>query len=137
MYAKYDKQTGQILGHYSLDIHTNMFDNDGLPLSDDMMLLTDDEWQLSVQGYIKIVDGKAVEFEPVISLVDLKVAKLEEIKQQISATDYKALKFAEGAMSVEEFEPIKIERSKLRKFYNEVEEAITIEELNALIAGGE
>lgn len=42
-------------------------------------------------------------------------------KQELADTDYKAIKFAEGALSAEEYEPDKLAREQLRKEINELE----------------
>lgn len=46
-------------------------------------------------------------------------------KAQLSATDYKAVKYAEGWYSEEEYAPIKAERQALRNRINELERALT------------
>lgn len=42
-------------------------------------------------------------------------------KQELSDSDYKALKFAEGVLSAEEYEPDRLAREQLRKEINELE----------------
>ena len=49
-----------------------------------------------------------------------------ECKSQLSATDYKAIKFAEGLISVLDYEPIKAERQALRDRINELEAQLRI-----------
>lgn len=49
-------------------------------------------------------------------------AEIEQLKQQLSETDYKAIKYAEGWYSYEEYAPIKAERQALRERINELEE---------------
>ena len=61
---------------------------------------------------------------------ELKTAKLADIKAKLSATDYKRMKFADGDLTAEEYEPIKVERHNLRSAYNAIEAATTIEEIN-------
>ena len=46
------------------------------------------------------------------------------LKESLSATDYKAIKFAEGLISAEDYEPIKAERQELRNKINELEEQL-------------
>lgn len=43
-------------------------------------------------------------------------------KQILAQTDYKAIKYAEGQISVEEYAPIKVSRQELRDRINELEE---------------
>jgi hypothetical protein len=50
-----------------------------------------------------------------------RAQRIEELKQQLFASDYKALKYAEGWISAEEYAPIKAERQALRDEINELE----------------
>ena len=50
--------------------------------------------------------------------------RISELKSQLSATDYKALKFAEGWITSEEYAPIKEERQKIRDEINELESEV-------------
>lgn len=52
------------------------------------------------------------------------ILAVELLKEQLSATDYKAIKFAEGLISVLDYEPIKAERQALRDRINELEEQL-------------
>lgn len=56
-----------------------------------------------------------------ISETRLNIAKL---KAQLAATDYKALKYAEGLISESDYAPIKAQRQALRDQINELEEHI-------------
>lgn len=63
----------------------------------------------------------------------VKLSNEEEIislKLQLSDTDYKAIKYAEGWITEEEYAPIKAERQKIRDKINELEN-------NGLSVGGE
>ena len=44
-----------------------------------------------------------------------------ELKAQLAATDYKAIKHSEGLISDEDYEPIKAERQAIRERINELE----------------
>ena len=59
--------------------------------------------------------------------IDQQIAKL---KQQLFSSDYKAIKYAEGWISEEEYAPIKAERQEIRDKINELEN-------NCLSDGGE
>ena len=50
--------------------------------------------------------------------IDKKIAIL---KQKLSSTDYHAIKFAEGQITAEEYEPIKKQRQDWRDEINELE----------------
>lgn len=51
-------------------------------------------------------------------------AEIEQCKAQLTATDYKAIKYAEGEISAEEYESIRIERRNLRARINELEKEL-------------
>ena len=50
--------------------------------------------------------------------------KINELKRKLSATDYKAIKYAEGLISEEEYAPIKAERESYRVQIREAETKI-------------
>lgn len=65
-----------------------------------------------------------------------KYARIEELKALLSDTDYKALKYSDGAMTEEEYAPIREKRKDWRQEINQIEEtfsepAITREEMDA------
>jgi hypothetical protein len=47
------------------------------------------------------------------------------LKQQLQSTDYKAIKFAEGLLTEEEYAPIKAERQQMREEINRLEAELT------------
>lgn len=47
--------------------------------------------------------------------------QISELKQKLADTDYKAIKYAEGVISEEEYAPIKAERQEWRRQINELE----------------
>lgn len=66
-----------------------------------------------------------------------KYARIEELKALLSDTDYKALKYSDGAMTEEEYAPIREKRKDWRQEINQIEEtfsepAITREEMDAV-----
>lgn len=75
------------------------------------------------------IDNKRVAFE--YELPELPIdQQIAELKQQLFSSDYKAIKYAEGWISEEEYAPIKAERQKIRDKINELEN-------NCLSGGGE
>ena len=54
---------------------------------------------------------------------------IERLKDELYATDYKAIKHSEGLISDEDYQPIKEERESIRAEINKVE-AMTEEEYN-------
>ena len=54
--------------------------------------------------------------------------KIIVLKQQIQQSDYKAIKYAEGLFSEEEYAPIKAERQALRDEINRLEAELANQE---------
>lgn len=50
-----------------------------------------------------------------------ELVEIEELKQKLQNTDYQAIKYAEGQMTTDEYEPIKAERQNWRDRINELE----------------
>ena len=55
--------------------------------------------------------------------------EIKELIQKLSDTDYKAIKYAEGQISEEEYQPIKEERQAWRDRINELEELMVESEV--------
>ena len=66
---------------------------------------------------IKVIDGKVVAVEKTITDEE----KIAEFKNLLSKTDYQAIKFAEGELSAEEYEPIRLQRKAWREEINMLE----------------
>ena len=50
--------------------------------------------------------------------------KINKLKSKLRDTDYQAIKFAEGELSVEEFAPIKAQRKEWRAQINALQEEL-------------
>ena len=64
-------------------------------------------------------ERKAYEESP-----EYKQSQIDMLKAELSKTDYKAIKYAEGWITAEEYEPIKAERQALRDKINALEAAL-------------
>lgn len=64
-------------------------------------------------------ERKAYEASP-----EYKQTQIDMLKAELSKTDYKAIKYAEGWITAEEYEPIKAERQALRDKINALEAAL-------------
>lgn len=53
-----------------------------------------------------------------------KEKRIAELKRELSRSDYKAIKYAEGEISVEDYAEIKLQRNKWRGEINALEEAL-------------
>ena len=71
----------------------------------------------------------AAERKEVKQAAELKIARVERM---LAATDYKALKVADGALSAEEYAPWKQLRAHWRTVVNEMQAARTVDELNEI-----
>ena len=75
----------------------------------------------------KFVNGEYRDMTPEEKTKYLEAVKLSDeeeiisLKLQLSDTDYKAIKYAEGWITEEEYAPIKAERQKIRDKINELE----------------
>lgn len=56
-----------------------------------------------------------------IKKVDLLRLKVIKLKKKLQGTDYQAIKYAEGALSEEEFAPMKAQRQAWRDEINRLE----------------
>ena len=52
------------------------------------------------------------------------IVEIEQLKAQLAATDYKCLKYADGALTEEEYAPIKADRATWRARINELEQEL-------------
>ena len=78
---------------------------------------------MTIETLVCKVDGtQAVEQREVPDdfFVDIS-AQITELKAQLSASDYKAIKYAEGWISETDYAPIKAERQALRDQINALE----------------
>ncbi len=54
----------------------------------------------------------------------VKQVRINELKTYLKATDYKAIKYAEGELSEEEYAPIKEQRNDWRAEINKLEDEL-------------
>lgn len=91
--------------------------------------LTDEEFNLLIceqnKGKeLKVVNGKVVAVEPVETEQERIQSRIAELKQLLANTDYQAIKYAEGLISVEDYEPIKAQRQQWRNEINALEQQL-------------
>ena len=73
-------------------------------------------------SYYPIVRDMTSEEEEKLSLTSPPEFEIEQLKQQLAKSDYKAIKYAEGWYADDEYAPIKDERETLRERIRELEE---------------
>lgn len=72
----------------------------------------------------KLIDGKVVERTESEIESDRKPSysqQIDTLKSLLSSTDYKAIKYAEGEISEEDYQPILLQRREWRKQINELQ----------------
>lgn len=67
----------------------------------------------------EIADTESINNEP--GAESQRLAEIDSLKAQLASSDYKAIKFAEGWLTAEEYAPIKATRQELRNRINELE----------------
>lgn len=91
-------------------------------------------WTEKPDGYYTAEEWS--ELHPIeVAVPDLETVResaLAEIKNAITATDYKCLKFVDGAISEEEYTETRTHRAALRAIYNTVETATEISQITAV-----
>lgn len=73
--------------------------------------------------YIEVADRVPTPEE----IREQKLAEIEELKAELANTDYKAIKFAEGWLTDDEYATIKAERQALRDRINQLEREVSDE----------
>ena len=72
--------------------------------------------------YVEMTEEEIRQMEE-INTKEQAEREIKELKQKLLDTDYKAIKYAEGHISEEEYAPIKAERQEWRNRINELEES--------------
>ena len=67
---------------------------------------------------LKVVEGKVIAVDRIITEEEICLKRIRELKQLLNQTDYKTLKFIEGQLTAEEYEPIKLQRQAWRAEIN-------------------
>lgn len=70
-------------------------------------------------------------------LIDIKNTKLIELQGFLNRTDYQAIKYAEGAITAEQYADLKVQRTAWRAAYNDIQSAATSEAVNAVTYSNE
>ena len=67
---------------------------------------------------LKVIDGKVVAVERVITEEEKAQTRIAELKSLLASTDYQAIKYAEGQISHVDYEPTKLQRQAWRDEIN-------------------
>lgn len=99
------------------------------------IIMTDEEERKLNNGYYKDpATGELKEIPPHVPssaelLQQAQNSAIGNLKAKLAETDYKCLKYADGALTDEEYAITREERAKLREAINQIEIARTIEEI--------
>ncbi len=80
--------------------------------------------QIVQDGKVVMIERDMTAEEELQHLQNIQIPKeqqIAELKAQLQSTDYKAIKYAEGWLTEEEYTPIKAERQAIRDRINELE----------------
>ena len=86
-------------------------------------LLEDGFEEITEEEYNEILESRENALKPDIEVVK-KQNEIQYYKELLFASDYKAIKYAEGLLTEEEYAPIRAERQGWRNRINELEEEL-------------
>lgn len=93
--------------------------------------------RLAELGLTEVDENYQTPIPDSVLLANAKTLKENEIKSLLSATDYKCLKYVDGLLTAEEYSSVKTYREALRNAYNEVEAALTVSAVEAVVIPNE
>jgi hypothetical protein len=77
---------------------------------------------------LRVVDKKVVAVEKILTESERAIRRINELKTLLQESDYKAIKFAEGLISIEDYASTKAQRQAWREEINILESVAIIEE---------
>lgn len=75
-------------------------------------------------GHQQLVEREQTAAELAEIAREQKIARIQELKQTLKETDYQAIKFAEGALTEEEYAEIRVQRQSWRDEINRLEKLV-------------
>lgn len=87
------------------------------------VILNPTKEQLQDAGWTEVVPPTPTEEEVA---QQQREAEIWSLKEQLRDSDYKAIKFAEGWITAEDYAPVKAQRQEWRERINELEELLNI-----------
>ena len=84
----------------------------------EMIEVTDEQFNLITEGKLVWKNGQLIDNTSNLE----KQERIAELKKNLADTDYKAIKYAEGQISEQDYESIKAQRQAWRDEINELEE---------------
>ena len=69
-----------------------------------------------------VIDNKVEAIDYILTPQELNEIRINELKELLSTSDYKAIKYAEGELTEEEYAPVKAQRRAWRAEINSLEQ---------------
>lgn len=140
----YNEDKTQILDEKDIDLTNGYLVDDTLEIKhEEVKAVVEQSHYETIKEYdnggkdvIKVIDVEGVEYKPEYTeTINIKVYKpitqemrnaqrISELKSKLSQTDYKAIKYAEGQLTEEEYAPIKAQRQAWRDEINQLESEV-------------
>lgn len=79
-------------------------------------------WVIDIEGREAYDEYEDIQVYIPYTEAELAAFEIGELKDKLAATDYKAIKYAEGALTADEYAPIKAQRQEWRDRINALEE---------------
>ncbi|WP_291630646.1 hypothetical protein [Clostridium sp.] len=140
----YNENKTQILNENDLDLTNGYLVEDYIEIQHEEVPYVKEQYHYEVvkeydnggKDIVKIIDIKGqehkdayIEKEP-IQVYKLKTQamlnaeKIAELKSKLAKTDYQAIKYFEGYLTIEEYSPIRLERQSYREEINKLEDEL-------------
>lgn len=81
----------------------------------------DVKWVVDVKGVVEHDEYEDIKVYIPYTEKELAVRSIADLKAKLTATDYKAIKYAEGELTAYDYQPVKEERRKCRNEINHLE----------------
>ena len=70
---------------------------------------------------LKVINGKVIAVDTIMTQEEINMSRIRVLKQKLNESDYQTLKFIEGQLTPEEYEPIRTQRQAWRNEINQLE----------------
>jgi len=99
------------------------FNCQSFPLNDNAIFVSyEDLEQIGKTKCFDVENNCVIDYDNTEDVeTESRQSRINELKQLLKKTDYQAIKFAEGQITLEEYEPMKLQRQAWRDEINELE----------------
>lgn len=140
----YNEEKTQLLNREDLDLTKGYLVEDYIEIKHEEVPYVEEKSHYEVvkvypnggKDMVKVIDIKGQEHKDaytekeIIQVYKLKTQamlnaeKITELKNKLAKTDYKAIKYFEGYLTIEEYSPIRLERQSYREEINKLEDEL-------------